>query len=350
MHVALLGPVAPPAGGVQSHTTALRQRLLDAGHRVSQVAITRSERVIRDDVYYPDGPIDVLRIIRKLSADIIHIHLGGDFTNRLAALCAALALMPGARSVLTFHSGGFPSSAAGQRASRNTVVGAAIRQLDAVIAVNQEIADLFRRYGVHEDAISVIAPHANVDRRMIAPKLPLKLESFYQGHSPVFVSVGLLEPEYNLELQIDTLPYMREVWPNAGLVLVGSGSLHSALRDRISASGCSDHISLIGDMAHDNTLRAISDADVLLRTTSYDGDAVSVREALQLGTKVVASNTGMRPAGVYLMDALTPKSLRVTCERAISFEGSSLPGTLTLPANDELADIVALYVALTNAV
>src|SRR5438105_8526009 len=38
------------------------------------------------------------------------------------------------------------------------------------------------------------------------------------------------------------------------------------------------------------SLRAIADADVLLRTTLYDGDAISVREALYLGTPVVATD------------------------------------------------------------
>ena len=39
---------------------------------------------------------------------------------------------------------------------------------------------------------------------------------------------------------------------------------------------------------------------VFLRTTLYDGDAVSVREALHLGAPVIATDNGMRPEGVYL--------------------------------------------------
>ena len=39
----------------------------------------------------------------------------------------------------------------------------------------------------------------------------------------------------------------------------------------------------------------------MLRTTLYDGDALSVREALQLGTPVVATDNGMRPTGVRLI-------------------------------------------------
>ena len=61
---------------------------------------------------------------------------------------------------------------------------------------------------------------------------------------------------------------------------------------------------LCGDVPHTATMQAISRAHVMLRTTLYDGDAVSVREALHLGTPVIASDNGMRPGGVQLV----PKS------------------------------------------
>jgi len=54
-------------------------------------------------------------------------------------------------------------------------------------------------------------------------------------------------------------------------------------------------------MPHAVTLRAIVECDLLLRTTLYDGDSVSVREALYLGTPVIATDTGMRPEGVHLI-------------------------------------------------
>jgi glycosyltransferase involved in cell wall biosynthesis len=38
-----------------------------------------------------------------------------------------------------------------------------------------------------------------------------------------------------------------------------------------------------------------------LRTTLYDGDSVAVREALHLGTPVIATDNGMRPEGVHLI-------------------------------------------------
>ena len=42
-------------------------------------------------------------------------------------------------------------------------------------------------------------------------------------------------------------------------------------------------------------------SDLVLRTTRYDGDALSVKEALALGVPVIATDTGMRPGVAALV-------------------------------------------------
>ena len=63
-------------------------------------------------------------------------------------------------------------------------------------------------------------------------------------------------------------------------------------------------------MPHAVTLRATLECDALLRTTLYDGDSVSVREALYIGTPVIATDNGMRPEGVHLIPPSDPGRLR----------------------------------------
>ena len=62
-------------------------------------------------------------------------------------------------------------------------------------------------------------------------------------------------------------------------------------------------------MPHAVTLRATQECDLLLRTTLYDGDSVSVREALYIGTPVIATDNGMRPEGVCLIPPSDPARL-----------------------------------------
>jgi glycosyltransferase involved in cell wall biosynthesis len=79
--------------------------------------------------------------------------------------------------------------------------------------------------------------------------------------------------------------------------------MRDVVEHAISASGCQNHIHLAGNVDHAVTLRLIEAADVLLRTTLFDGDAISVREALYLGTSVVATDNGMRPSDVELFNS-----------------------------------------------
>ena len=140
--------------------------------------------------------------------------------------------------------------------------------------------------------------------------LPERLAAFLSSaHSPALLTVGLLEPEYDLPMQIDVMAEILRRHPRAGLLIVGAGSLEESLRARIAATPYRDHIVLYGDMPHALTLRATQECDLLLRTTLYDGDSVSVREALYIGTPVIATDNGMRPDGVHLIPPSDPARL-----------------------------------------
>ncbi len=65
-------------------------------------------------------------------------------------------------------------------------------------------------------------------------------------------------------------------------------------------------------------LRAIRECDALLRTTLYDGDALSVREALDMGTPVIATDNGMRPGGCRLIPVSDEGALEAAIEETLA--------------------------------
>ena len=321
MTVLQLGPYPPPNGGVQSNIVAIRRYLSGKGIRSGVINLTRHREAREEGVYHPTSAVQTALLLLRLPYRILHFHLGGTVTPRMLGLSLLLCWMPKRRAVLTFHSGGYPSTPEGQRANPRSFNGFVFRRFDRVIAVNPAIADMMRRYGVAEGRIRLICPAA-IDPAEIAEKLPEKLAEFYARHKPVLVTVGLLEAEYDLPLQIEVLGKVRERLAGAGLVIIGSGSLEQELRDRIAAQPWRDNILLAGDLPHAATLRAIGDADVLLRTTRYDGDAVSVREALYLGTPVIATENGMRPEGPRLIPVGDAGALQAAIEDTAWSRGS----------------------------
>jgi glycosyltransferase involved in cell wall biosynthesis len=132
-------------------------------------------------------------------------------------------------------------------------------------------------------------------------EIPAHLLEFVEKSRPFLLTVSGLEKEYGIGLQIEALERILEKFPNAGLMILGWGSLEKELRELIASKKYRENILLAGDINHQMALHLIDKADILLRPTYYDGDAISVREALFLQTPVVATDNGMRPPGVNLI-------------------------------------------------
>jgi len=308
MKVVQVGAYPPPHGGVQTNLVAIREYLERSGHACGAIHISR-HRAYLPGVYYPKNTLELAWLLIKLRVDIIHLHFGGVLTTRLVALAWYCTMLPGRKVVLTFHSGGYPSSPAGKTAGWWTLRGFVLRRLDGVIAVNEELAAMFRKFGVDSRRLRTILPYAVQMPDLLQP-FPDRLRVFMASHKPFLLTVAGLEPEYDLGMQIEAMAQILQRFPQAGLVIAGGGSLEDSLRRQIAAKPYAEHILLYGDMPRAVTLRAMLECDVLLRTTLYDGDSVSVREALYLGTPVIATDNGMRPAGVRLIPISDRERLR----------------------------------------
>ena len=340
LRVLQLGPFPPPMGGVQTNLVAIHRLLAEKGHAARVINLTRFRRADTADVFYPDSAGQVLRLLFTLPADIVHLHVGGGLPPRLLLLALACTLLPGRRSVFTFHSGGYPESPEGQSAGWWTWRGFVLRRFDRLIAVNAALADLFLRFGAKPGRVRMILPFVLPDHLSGDP-LPEPLAAFYGAHDPVLVSMGWLEPEYDFALQISILTKVRQRWPNAGLAILGEGRLRPDLERSRLASGCASHVLLAGDQPHEAALQAIAGAGVFLRTTLYDGDSISVREALHLGTPVVASDNRMRPPGVVLFPARDGDALCAAIDEALERERPAAGATGS--GRRHIEEVLALY-------
>ncbi|MBV9241395.1 MAG: glycosyltransferase family 4 protein [Acidobacteria bacterium] len=340
IHVLQLGPYPPPQGGITRNVLAIRERLLERGDRCSIIATSRSTTRSDDgDVFHPRSATELISLIRKTDHDVLHLHVGGDISRRVLSLLLAAATF-GKRPVLTVHSGGYSKTPEAQKAKPNSARGRIFRQFSRIIGVNDELADVFRRYGVPDERIAVIAPFS------LKPPdgdvaLPVQIAGFAATHSPLLVSVGGLEPDYEPLFLIDAMNGVIERHPKAGLMMIGGGSMAGEVERAAAGSGYSNSICLAGDVPHAQTLNLIAQADALLRITLFDGDAISVREALFVGTPVIATDNGMRPDGVRLSPRVDEGRLMQNIDEALS---KRVPRPQHLTADYSNIDkVLALY-------
>lgn len=337
MRVLQLGPYPPPYGGVQVNLTAIREYLERHGDWCAAINLTRHRKPETEGVYYPKSALGALWLLFRLKFDIVHLHVGGRLTLRLTAFGFVLSILPRAKTVLTFHSGGYPSSGEARAIHQGSFPAFVFRRFDRVIGVNSEIAGMFRdRFGVAPERLRLIAPYS------LGPvpevEYPERLKRFVESRRPLLTTVGGLEPEYDLPLQIDALGRILDRYPNAGLVVAGGGSLEDEMRQLIASKPYADRILLWGDLPHPVTLRLMRDSDIVLRTTLYDGDSIAVHEALGLGTPVIATRNGMRPPGVRLIEMRDADGLQTAIEEILE---SPPPRKPEIAASDE--NIRAVY-------
>lgn len=347
MKILQLGPYPPPHGGVQTHVVALVDFLRQRGITCNVVNLTRFRRLSQNGIYYPSNAFAVAGHLVSHRYDVIHLHVGGRIWPQQLALALACFALPDTSCVFTFHSGGYPSSAEGRSAHAHTLRAFVLRRFDALIAVNEEIAQFFRNLGVEAKRIHVISPYLGFGASSLGETfLPPKVSEFMAAHSPVFISVGGLEPEYDVSLQMKALGRIRARHPKAGLLVAGSGSLEEVVRKECSLLPYAKHILLHGDLAHSATLQAMQSSDIMFRTTWYDGDAISVREGLHFGVPVIATDNGMRPEGTHLIPARDLDALVTAAEKILD----SPPRRVAVASESErnLEEILTLYQRLAE--
>lgn len=338
MEILQLGPYPPPHGGVQTNLVAIRDYVRRQGDRCRVINLTRYRQREHDDVYFPQSAGELLSLLLRLKYDIVHLHIGGNVTTRLLLLGLACSARPGTKAVLSFHSGGYPTSEAGKTAGRWTLRGFVFRRFDRIIAVNRQLAEMFvQTFGVHRDRVRLIYPHV-LPASIPDTEFPPQVARFFETHEQVLLSMGWLEPEYDFALQIRALEHVRNHFPGAGLMILGAGRLEPDLRAQLSTLSYAGHVLLAGDVPHDVALMSMARCHLFLRTTWYDGDAISVREALHFGTPVVATDNGMRPPGLTII----PVSDLSALENAIVNQLSKGKPD-TRPVQADYANISAVY-------
>lgn len=295
MNVLLLGPFPPPEGGVARNVAAIRDAVIGEGGECTVVCTTRnSSRSEKDNIFVPRNPFEFVYRVRKHKADLVHLHIGGRLNIRIFFLFALCLMINRHSAIVTIHSGELGILSLPRHYA--VALRHLLNRFRWIIAVNRQIAAALENLGVNPTIIQVISPF--VPPNILTEQIPEHLNGFMSSANPLLVSVGGLEPEYDIEVQIDALRLLIHRFPKIGLIIIGSGKSEYQLRERILEARLQNRVLIAGELPHPLTATIIRTANLLLRTTKFDGDSISVREALHFGIPVVATDNGMRPEGV----------------------------------------------------
>ena len=159
------------------------------------------------------------------------------------------------------------------------------------------------RWGASHQAIDLCLCPSKFIRRMIRPtgldtvllplpNPPILAEPAVRPSQLRVIYAGRIEPEKGLN-------WFVEHWPtdaNAELIVVGDGSERAKVEQTVQRRGLTDRTSFLGRRPHDETMRQIASAHVLIQPSLlFENYPLSLIEALSFGTNVlVADYGGMR--------------------------------------------------------
>ena len=110
-----------------------------------------------------------------------------------------------------------------------------------------------------------------------------------------FIAIGRIEPVKRFDVAVAALRMVvRELGPRAArLRLVGDGSERSFLEQQVREAGLTECVEFSGWQEHWNTVRLLSESDVLVHPAEWEPYGVGVLEAMAYGKPVIASDMTM---------------------------------------------------------
>lgn len=316
----LVGPYPPPWGGIAVHLRALQRLAQERGIpvRIFDTGEGHRGRDGSNEVYRGGGAYGVASAVRGSFGHPIHAHISGNNTK---AWLVALSLgrpfgREGAGAILTVHSGLVPGFLR-ERAHRELARAASIG-FRHVLCTNEAIASALHGAGVAASRLEVLSPF--LPDPDPPPEPPLEVRTLRDRARPLIAAAVAEGRQYGLEILLEAVPMLARKIPGMGLLIFGPGAERirperlEPLQGRALVFGAVDH----------RVARAcIGAADLFLRPTLADGDSVSVREALGLGVRVVASDVGKRPPEATLFRAGDPAEMVRAIDASLSLPAPS---------------------------
>lgn len=323
---------AQAAGGVRAHIRQVSQLLAKDGH---QVLLAGPSNVISpaDDAVggaclrtyqinigaRPSGAdLKALRQLKQLAATAQVIHAHGLRAGALAVL--AVKRLPAAkrpRVVVTLHNlpvGSAPTRLVGQVLQLVVVKGA-----DYVLTVSPDLLEKAKQLGLKAGEIAVVPAPARgcadcgcMDRAAQSEISQASAQSSHAGSgvgtgsgvgagssygassaagcgaTPCVLTIARLAPQKGLDLLLEAATLIKQRGIDFTWLVAGDGPLKAQLNQQIAAAALP--VKLLGRREDIGAL--LSQADVVVQTSYWEGQPLTLREAMQAGRAIVATDVG----------------------------------------------------------
>lgn len=378
---------AQAAGGVRAHIRQVSQLLAKDGHQVllagpSNVILPAPGavsgaclRTYQIDIgARPSGAdLKALRQLKQLATTAQVIHAHGLRAGALAVLAAKrLPAAKRPRVVVTLHN--LPVGSASTRLVGKALHLVVVKGADYVLTVSPDLLEKAKQLGLEAGEIAVVPAPARslsdcagtasseTDFGTTASLDPASGPGAGSGPgassaasskaAPCLLTIARLAPQKGLDLLLEAATLIKQRGIDFTWLVAGDGPLKAQLNQQIAAADLP--VKLLGRREDIGAL--LAQADVVVQTSYWEGQPLTLREAMQAGRAIVATDVGgsaytlagcgqlVEPQAGPLADAVVavisdPKR-RETLEAASRAAVAKIPGETQL--REQLDRVLAL--------
>lgn len=306
MRLIILGALPPPRGGVTTHIERLIPYLKEAGIKF---VIWDHSKIRKKKEYIISlrwEPLKALLSLMQSGVKVLHCPLSNITVSKLMFL--SFMKMIGFRLTVTFVAS--PEQTMENSSLKLFYILALARSSTHIIATNGDFQKLLIDKGIPENKVSIIpafipSKNASIEKQPI----PQDVVEFYIKRKPLIITYAhgpdlhKGEDLYGLDLIVQLAQELRADLPQAGfLVVIPEITNRNYLRNiRINIRERNlDSFFCFAIGNQFSFVHLLQYADLFIRATNTDGDALTLREALYYGVPSVASEVCHRPEGTIL--------------------------------------------------
>ncbi|WP_169558761.1 glycosyltransferase family 4 protein [Yaniella halotolerans] len=291
-HIMLVGPVAPPIGGVTQWTalvtqelqvqgidygivnTSPKRRRLDGQSKLERVTggfrslVTTVKRLVQDSR------------VRKPSA--LHIATSGNISLIRDTAVALVGKTLRANIVLHLHHGRLPKILR-RRSFERTLMDLLARLIDTLIVLDERSAEEAGKRWPHISAQVIANPVAS-------PAAGIDSEP---SDERTILYLGWVVPNKGVEDLLEAWERLAPMFPGWSLKLVGG--VAEDYREELTTRFASERWKITGEVTHDQAMATLGDSDMLVLPSYSEGFPNVILEAMSLSKPVVATTVGGIP-------------------------------------------------------
>ncbi len=320
--VVIVGPLAPPAGGMANQTKKLSEFLQSEGLAVD---------IVRTNADYKPAFVGKLPIIRSFfrlalykislfkqlsSADVVHIMANSGWSWHLFAAPAIIIARLLNKPVVLNYRGGYAQTFFEKSWFW---VNLTLKRVQAIVVPSVFLQEVFDDFG---KTVQVV-PNVLDQNLFFVPDSRRNSDDASTHHSgriserhsgsilgrnpdaPHLIVTRNLEAIYDVATVINAFARIKKEFPRARLSIAGTGPEREDLERQVASFELGSSVTFTGRLAPGEMAELYQDADVMLNASTVDNTPNSIIESLACGTPVITTNAGGIPKLVtHQYDAL----------------------------------------------